>query len=146
MSPVNGNGALGYTMRDLVQRPDQVMDEIRKHQRPAYITRHGRFLATIRPLAPGQVESAVLAAIARAIGRGSERSSPAGDGEALGYTMRDLVQRPDQVMDEIRKHQRPAYITRHGRFLATIRPLAPGQVESAVLAAMAREIGQREGR
>ncbi len=69
MSPVNGNGALGYTMRDLVQRPDQVMDEIRKHQRPAYITRHGRFLATIRPLAPGQVESAVLAAMAREIGQ-----------------------------------------------------------------------------
>ena len=144
MSPVNGDGALGYTIHDLNQRPGQVMDEIRKCQRPAYITRHGRFLATVTPLAPGQVESAVLAAMAREIGREAGRSSPA-SGRALGYTIRDLVQRPGQVMDEIRKCQRPAYITRHGRFLATVTPLAPGQVESAVLAAMAREIGQREG-
>ena len=146
MSPVNGNGALGYTMGELTQRPGQVMDEIRKYQRPAYITRHGRFVATVTPLAPGQVESAVLAAMAREIGQEAERSFPAGGGRAVGYTMDDLTQRPGQVMDEIRKYQRPAYITRHGRFVATVTPLAPGQVESAVLAAMAREIGQRERR
>ena len=73
MSSVNGDGALGYTMRDLNQRTGQVMDEIQKYQRPAYITRHGRFTATIRPLAPGPVESAVLAAMAREIGQQEER-------------------------------------------------------------------------
>ena len=71
---------------------------------------------------------------------------PADGGRTLGYTMRDLNQRTGQVMDEIQKYQRPACITKHGRFIATITPLAPGQVESAVFAAMAREIGQREER
>ena len=68
MSPVNGDRALVFTVRDLNQRTGQVMDEIEKYQRPAVITRHGRFIATIKPLAPGQVESLVLGALAREIG------------------------------------------------------------------------------
>jgi antitoxin (DNA-binding transcriptional repressor) of toxin-antitoxin stability system len=63
MSPVNGDRALVFTVRDLDHRTGQVMDEIEKYQRPAVITRHGRFIATIKPLAPGQVESPVLGAI-----------------------------------------------------------------------------------
>jgi prevent-host-death family protein len=60
--------------------------------------------------------------------------------------VRDLNQRTGQVIDEIEKYQRPAVITRRGRFVATIMPLAPGQVESPVLGAMAREIGSRKER
>lgn len=35
---------------------------------------------------------------------------------------------------------KPAFITRRGRFVALIQPLAPEQVESRVLTAVAREI------
>jgi len=64
-------------------------------------------------------------------------------GEALVYTMRDLNQRSSHIMGEIKTTGRTAFITRHGRFIAIITPLAPGQVESRVLAEMAREIGKQ---
>jgi len=66
-----------------------------------------------------------------------------GGGVALVYTMRDLNQRLSHVMSEIEKTEQPAFITRHGRFVAIITPLAPGQVESRVLDEMAREIGKQ---
>lgn len=66
-----------------------------------------------------------------------------GGGEALVYTMRELNQRLSHIMSEIERTERPAFITRHGRFVAIITPLVPGQVESRVLDEMAREIGQR---
>ena len=47
-------------------------------------------------------------------------------------------------MSEIEKAGKTAFITKHGRFVATIVPLAPGQVESRVLAEMAREIGNKD--
>ena len=65
-----------------------------------------------------------------------------GGDEVLVYTMRDLSQQAARIMSEIERTGRPAFITRHGRFVAVIRPLAPGQVESRVLAEMAREIGK----
>ena len=46
-------------------------------------------------------------------------------------------------MAEVEKTGKPAFITRHGRFVAMITPLAAGQVESRVLAEMAREIANR---
>jgi hypothetical protein len=46
-------------------------------------------------------------------------------------------------MGQIEKTGKPAFITRHGRLIALIQPLAPGQVESRVLAAMTREIGKQ---
>ena len=58
--------------------------------------------------------------------------------------MRDLNQQASRVMSEIEKNGQPAFITRHGRFVAVITPLAPGQVESQVLAEMAREIAGQE--
>jgi antitoxin (DNA-binding transcriptional repressor) of toxin-antitoxin stability system len=64
--------------------------------------------------------------------------------EALVYTMRELNQQTARIMSEIESTGRTAFITRHGRFVATIVPLAPGQVESRVLAEMAREIGNRD--
>lgn len=63
------------------------------------------------------------------------------DGEdALVYTMRDLNQQTSQIMSEIEKTGKTAFITKHGRFIATITPLEAGKVESRVLAEMAREI------
>ncbi len=64
------------------------------------------------------------------------------DDDALVFTMRDLNQQTARVMAEIEKSGKPAFITRHGRFVAVITPLAPGQVESRVLIEMAREIGE----
>ena len=66
-----------------------------------------------------------------------------GDDDALVFTMRDLNQQSARIMTEIEKTGKPAFITRHGRFVAMITPLAPGQVESQVLAEMAYEIGKR---
>ncbi len=146
MCPVDDDGALSYTMRELNQRTGQVMGEILKHQRPAYITKHGRFIAKIVPLEPAKVESAVHAAIARDMGQRGGRLSSADDVGALVYTMHELNQRTGQVVEEIQKHRRPAYITKRGRFIAEIVPLEPGEIESAVLAAMAREIGEQAER
>lgn len=66
-----------------------------------------------------------------------------GGGEALVYSMRDLNQRLSHIMGEIETSGKTAFITRHGRFIAIITPLAAGQVETRVLAEMAREIGKR---
>jgi antitoxin (DNA-binding transcriptional repressor) of toxin-antitoxin stability system len=66
-----------------------------------------------------------------------------GDDDALVFTMRDLNQQTARTMNEIEKTGQPAFITKHGRFVAIITPLAPGQVESRVLAEMAREIASR---
>ena len=65
------------------------------------------------------------------------------DDDPLVYTMRDLNQEPARIISEIETAGKPAFITRHGRFVAMITPLALGQVESQVLAEMAREIGER---
>jgi len=71
------------------------------------------------------------------------RASRVDDDLALVYTMRDLNQQTARVMSEIDKTGKPAFITRHGRFVAIITPLSPGQVESRVLAELAREITKR---
>ena len=66
--------------------------------------------------------------------------SETGDTPAF-YTMHDLTEDTVRVLAEIQEAGKPAFITRHGRFVAVITPLAPGQVEGSVLAGMAREIG-----
>jgi prevent-host-death family protein len=65
------------------------------------------------------------------------------DDDALVYTMRDLNQQTASIMSQVESTGKPAFITRHGRFVAMITPLASGQVESRVLAEMAREIANR---
>jgi antitoxin (DNA-binding transcriptional repressor) of toxin-antitoxin stability system len=57
--------------------------------------------------------------------------------------MRELNQQTARIMGQIEKTGKPAFVTRHGRLIALIQPLAPGQVESRVLAAMTREIGKQ---
>jgi len=142
---IGDDEALVFTMRDLNQQTPSLIKEIEEAGKPAVITKHGRFVATISAIAAGQVESLVMPEIARQIAK----ESPVvrvDDDEALVFTMRELNQQTARVIDEIEKAGKPAVITKHGRFVAIIRPLTPGQVESVVLAAMAREIGQREGR
>jgi antitoxin (DNA-binding transcriptional repressor) of toxin-antitoxin stability system len=63
----------------------------------------------------------------------------------LVFSMRDLNQQTARIMSEIERTGKTAFITKHGRFVATITPLEPGQIESRVLAEMAREIAKREG-
>ena len=140
---VGDNEALVFTMRELNQQTPRLIKEIQKTGSPAVITRHGRFVVTIAALAAGQVESEVMPVIARHVAK----ESPVvrvGDDEALIYTMRELNQQTARVIEEIEKAGRPAIITRHGRFVAIIRPLAAGQVESRVLPEMARQIAERD--
>ena len=66
-----------------------------------------------------------------------------GDDEALVFTMRDLNQQTAPLIEELEKVGKPAIITRHGRFIAVIRPLAPGQVVSRVLPEMARHVAKQ---
>jgi antitoxin (DNA-binding transcriptional repressor) of toxin-antitoxin stability system len=66
--------------------------------------------------------------------------------EPLVYTMSDLNQQTARVMSEIEQAGRPAFISRRGRYVATITPLTPGKVESRVLAEMAREIDRLDRR
>jgi antitoxin (DNA-binding transcriptional repressor) of toxin-antitoxin stability system len=63
--------------------------------------------------------------------------------EALVFSMRELDQQTVHIMSEIEKARKPAIITRDGRFVATITPLAPGLVESRVLSVIARQIAKR---
>jgi antitoxin (DNA-binding transcriptional repressor) of toxin-antitoxin stability system len=66
-----------------------------------------------------------------------------GDDRSLVFTMRDLNQQTARIMSEIEKRRLPAFITKHGRFVAVIQPLKPGEIESRVVSEMAREVGKR---
>lgn len=54
-------------------------------------------------------------------------------GQAKIYTMRELNQNTAQVIDEVNRSGQPAAVTKHGRFIALITPLAGAQIESMVL-------------
>jgi hypothetical protein len=69
----------------------------------------------------------------------------AGD-DALIYSVHELGRQATRIMGEIENSGKPAFITRYGRFIATITPLAPGQVESQVLPEIARQIAKRNRR
>ena len=68
----------------------------------------------------------------------------ASDDRALVYTLRDLNRRAGRIMDKVEETGKPAFITRDGRFIATITPIAPGQVESRVMPEMARRFAERD--
>jgi len=61
-----------YTMRELNQRTAEVIKEINESGKPGVITRHGRFVALITPLANKDVEAAVLSAVLAAGGGGKD--------------------------------------------------------------------------
>ena len=65
------------------------------------------------------------------------------DDDTLVYTMRDLSQQAASIFSKIERTGKPAFVTSHGRFVAVIRPLSPGQAESQILAAVAREVAKR---
>jgi antitoxin (DNA-binding transcriptional repressor) of toxin-antitoxin stability system len=67
-----------------------------------------------------------------------------GDDQALVFTTHELGRQAARLISEIQKAGRPAIITRDGRFVAIITPIAPGQIESRVLPEMAREIGNQD--
>jgi antitoxin (DNA-binding transcriptional repressor) of toxin-antitoxin stability system len=67
-----------------------------------------------------------------------------GDDQALVFTTNELGQQAARLINEIEKSGRPAVITRHGRFIAIITPLAAGQVESQVLPEIARQVGKQD--
>src|SRR5664279_6455461 len=60
-----------YSMRELNQRTAEVIKEINESGQPGVITRHGRFVALITPLANKDVEAAVLSAVLAAGGKDS---------------------------------------------------------------------------
>jgi antitoxin (DNA-binding transcriptional repressor) of toxin-antitoxin stability system len=55
-------------------------------------------------------------------------------GNARVVSMRELNQRTSAVIDEINDSHEAALLTKHGRFVAIISPLADRRVESVVLA------------
>ncbi len=61
------------------------------------------------------------------------------------YTMSQLNQRTAQVLDEVNASGRPAVVTKHGRFVALLPPLAAAGVEAAALSsgALAEELRSR---
>ncbi len=140
---IGDDEALVFTMRDLNQQTPRLIKEIEEAGKPAVITKHGRFLATISAIAAGRVESLVMPVIARQIAKESPVVRVDND-EALVFTMRELNQQTARVIEEIEKAGKPAVITKHGRFVAIIRPLAPGQVESRILPEIARQIAKRD--
>lgn len=83
---------------------------------------------------PQQLEMLLLQALQES------RSARDEDYEPLIYTMRDLNQQTARIMGEIEQTRKPAFITRRGRVVATIRPVMPGRVESRVLDEMALEM------
>jgi antitoxin (DNA-binding transcriptional repressor) of toxin-antitoxin stability system len=66
--------------------------------------------------------------------------------DALTFTLRDLDRDAARVLEEIEMVGKPALITRHGSFVATITPLEAGQFESPGLAEMARQIVKQSRR
>jgi antitoxin (DNA-binding transcriptional repressor) of toxin-antitoxin stability system len=139
---VSGDKPGIYTMRQLNQQTAFVMKQIEKSGRPALISRLGRFVARITPVR-AKVEERVLSEMALGIGKQEPgASSQVNNGKPDVYTVRQLGQNTAFVMEQIEKNG-PALITRYGHFVAMITPLG-GDVESSVLAAMARDIGKRE--
>ena len=63
--------------------------------------------------------------------------------EALLFSIGELSQQTVRIMSQIEEAGEPAIITRDGRFIATITPLAPGQAESVALPEIARQIAKR---
>lgn len=86
-----------YTMRELNQHTADVIREINESGNPAAITRHGRFVALITPLANAEVESAVLSAVIDA----AENSS-----QLRGEHTSEALQTPQELAKELGVHLR----------------------------------------
>ncbi|GAA3947480.1 type II toxin-antitoxin system Phd/YefM family antitoxin [Actinoplanes auranticolor] len=60
------------------------------------------------------------------------------------YTMRELNQQTAEVLRQINQDGRPAAITRHGRFVALITPLADRNIEAVLLDQLLESTDSRE--
>ncbi|MFF4588158.1 hypothetical protein [Streptomyces sp. NPDC001388] len=60
------------------------------------------------------------------------------------YTMRDFAERTVDVITEINKSGVPGVITRHGRLIALITPLAGEQLEGRLIAKALLSGGERQ--
>ncbi|MFF9690986.1 hypothetical protein [Streptomyces sp. NPDC014623] len=58
-------------------------------------------------------------------------------GNARIVTMRELANSASQIMRELNESNRPAVVTKHGKFVAVIQPLAGAQVEAISLTNLA---------
>jgi len=63
--------------------------------------------------------------------------------EALIFSVGELDQQTICIMNQIEMAGKPAIITRDGRFVAAITPLASGQAESVVLSEIARQAAKQ---
>lgn len=143
-APDQGNGDKPgiYTMRQLNQKTADVIGQIVESGRPALISRLGRFVARITPIQP-DIEERVLSEMALGIGKQEPSASPQVNNDKPEiYTVHKLGRDTAFVIEQVQKNG-PALITRNRHFVAMIAPLS-GEVESSVLAAMARDIGKRE--
>jgi prevent-host-death family protein len=55
------------------------------------------------------------------------------------YTMRQLSQRTAEILEEINNDERPAMITKNGRFVAMILPVIGADIESTVVSVIVEE-------
>lgn len=81
-----------YTMRELNHETPRVIREINESGRPAVITRRGRFVALITPLANAGVESAALSA---ALDAAPDRA------QLLGEENVEAIYSAQQVADDL---------------------------------------------
>ncbi len=151
------NEAKIYTMRQLNQDTGGVLREIAEAGQPAFVTRRGRFVARITPVPPGALEVQALSVLAT---NGDFKAQYAGSSSADGivtseqvraelaairqtpesapafYTMRRLSHETATVMQEINDSNRDALVTRRGRPLAVVAPLAAAGLEAVALSAI----------
>ena len=161
-----------YTMRQLNHDTSGVLGEIAEEQRPAFITRMGRFVARISPVSPSALEvqaltellsstdaaeqytddrsadelrssEELLAAVRRedfapagAEQRGAGQDQVNAPESLKLYTMRELSHRTAAVIREINELDQSAVVTKRGRFLAVISPLASMRLEEVALTAV----------
>lgn len=127
---------------DADQRWEQAWDRLADQDRGQDSeTATGQLQRELDDLRQQLAEARHRAEAPRVIAATTAEERDSGD-EVLVYTLSDLRQQTARVMSEIQKSGMPAFITRKGRFVAVMTSLAPGQVESRVLAELAREIGK----
>jgi antitoxin (DNA-binding transcriptional repressor) of toxin-antitoxin stability system len=159
------DGAKIYTMKQLNQDTGGVLREIAESGQPALVTRTGRFVAKITPVSPSSFEALAIAALLEGDSRDqytgdrtadglassnelisaldrddgeipSEHGPTADRSERAICTMRRLSHHTADVIRSINEVDDPALITRHGRVVAVISPLASARLEEVALAAI----------
>ena len=92
------NSSQTYTMRELNQRTADVMREINESGRPAAITRRGRIIAVITPMANANVEAIALEAVIAAAEN---------DSQLVGERTITKAETPEAVADALDVNWRP---------------------------------------